>query len=218
MKCPHCGVACHENWKLTKIASEGVRTALSYSWYARFQVCPECQRPIIRLCEGMEDTFGDFKLKAEHLSYPRNSLRPIATEVGDPYRQDFKEACAVLGDSPKASAAISRRCLQLLLRDEAKTSAKDLADQIQEVIESKALPSHLAQSVDAVRQVGNFAAHPLKSKDTGLIVEVEAGEAEWLLDSLEGLFDFYIVQPAIIARKRAALNKKLEALGKPGLK
>lgn len=49
-------------------------------------------------------------------------------------------------------------------------------------------------------------------------MEVEPGEAEWLLDVLEGLFDFYFVQPANAQRKRDALNEKLKAAGKPGMK
>ena len=80
------------------------------------------------------------------------------------------------------------------------------------------LPSDLAANVDAVRHVGNFAAHPMKSQHTGDIVDVEEGEAEWLLDVLEGLFDFYYVAPAQAASKRAALNAKLASLGKPPLK
>jgi len=49
-------------------------------------------------------------------------------------------------------------------------------------------------------------------------VPVEPQEAEWNLDVLEDLFDFYYVQPARIAQKRANLNKKLSAANKPPLK
>jgi hypothetical protein len=80
------------------------------------------------------------------------------------------------------------------------------------------LPTHLTESIDAVRNIGNFAAHPIKSTSTGEIVDVELGEAEWLLDVLESLFDFYFVQPAILKAKRDALNKKLMDAGKPSLK
>jgi len=41
------------------------------------------------------------------------------------------------------------------------------------------LPGHLAEDLDAIRNVGNFAAHPMKSTHTGDIVEVEPQEAEW---------------------------------------
>ena len=36
--------------------------------------------------------------------------------------------------------------------------------------------------------------------------------------TLEGLFDFYFVQPAKLKKKRDALNEKLKKAGKPPLK
>jgi len=146
---------------------------------------------------------------------PTDSLRPIPAEVPDPYKQDFIEACAVLSLSPKASAALSRRDLQAILRDKAGVKQKDLFDQIEEVIASGKLPSHIADGLHAVRNIGNFAAHEIKSKITGAIVEVEPGEAEWNLDVLESLFDFYFVEPTKAAKRKAELNKKLKEAGKP---
>ncbi len=66
-----------------------------------------------------------------------------------------------------------------------------------------------------VRNVGNFAAHPMKDTNSGAILPVEDHEAEWNLDVLEGLFDFYYVQPEKNRIRRAALNAKLQAAGKP---
>jgi hypothetical protein len=80
------------------------------------------------------------------------------------------------------------------------------------------LPSHLSEAIDSIRVLGNFAAHPIKSTNSGEIVDVETGEAEWLLDTLEGLFDFYFVQPVISQKKLEALNQKLAEAGKPTLK
>ena len=94
----------------------------------------------------------------------------------------------------------------------------DLYDEIGEVLDSNQLPTWLADDLDAVRNVGNFAAHPIKSKNTGEIVDVEPGEAEWLLDVLEGLFDFYFVAPAKAAARRSALDAKLGEAGKPPLR
>jgi hypothetical protein len=39
-----------------------------------------------------------------------------------------------------------------------------------------------------------------------------------MLDVLEGLFDFYFVQPAAAQKRRDALNQKLAGAGKPALK
>ena len=80
------------------------------------------------------------------------------------------------------------------------------------------MPTGLANAVDAIRQIGLFAVHPIKSKSTGEVVDVEEGEAEWLLDVIEELFDFYFVRPAELERKRSALNEKLRKAGKPELK
>jgi len=108
---------------------------------------------------------------------------------------DFNEAVMVLNDSPKASVVLGRRCLQNLLREKAKVNHTHLSDEIQEILNRKELPSHLAENLGAVRQIGNFAAQPIKSERTGEIVPVEPGEAEWILDILEGLVDFYYVLP-----------------------
>ena len=43
---------------------------------------------------------------------------------------------------------------------------------------------------------------------------MEPGEAEWLLGLLEGLFDFYFVQPVASAKRKQALNQKLQSAGK----
>jgi hypothetical protein len=61
----------------------------------------------------------------------------------------------------------------------------NLYDEIEEVINSKVLPSDLAEALHHVRVIGNFAAHPEKSVNTEAIVDVAPGEAEWTLDVLE---------------------------------
>jgi Domain of unknown function (DUF4145) len=123
-----------------------------------------------------------------------------------------------LGVSPKASAAISRRMLQAILSDKFNIAKGSLAEQIQEFVEKPGIPSFLAEAVDAVRVIGNIAAHPIKSKNTGAIVAVEPGEAEWLVEVLDALCDFAFVQPKRLQTRRDQLNQKLEELGKPPLK
>jgi hypothetical protein len=96
--------------------------------------------------------------------------------------------------SPKASAALSRRCLQAVLREAGNANQHDLSKQIVAVMPH--LPNSIAESIDYIRNIGNFAAHPMKDQSSGLIVEVEPGEAEWNLDVLDMLFDYYYVKPA----------------------
>jgi hypothetical protein len=154
--------------------------------------------------------------KVDYIFYPRDSTRIISADVPEPFATDFRETCAILSDSPKASAALSRRTLQRLLRDTAGLKHSDLSKEIDEAM--KSLPSHHADSIDAIRNIGNFAAHPNKSTNTAEVIDVEPGEAEWCLDVLEGLFDFYFVQPAATQRRKDALNQKLQEANKPPMK
>lgn len=209
MRCPHCLQHFHAQWFGGSIISEA-----EANWNARGTKCPNCSKVIISLVRS--DKIG--VAMSSIIVYPKTVARPVPLEVSPEYAEDFVEACLVLTDSPKASAALSRRCLQNLLRGVARVKHGDLYVEIGEVLESGQLPSHLAEAIDAVRVVGNFAAHPMKSTSTGTIVPVEPGEAEWLLDVLEGLFDFYFVQPAVLQRKKDALNKKLEDLGKSAIR
>ena len=139
-------------------------------------------------------------------------------EVPAELAADYTEAALVLADSPKASAALSRRCLQHLLREHAGVQHGKLGAEIQEVLNSGGLPSALHSAIDAVRQFGNFAAHPTRSESTGEVVDVEPGEAEWTLDILDALFDHYFVQPSALEAKRKALNEKLRDAGEREMK
>lgn len=216
MKCPHCDVGVHEDLSERFVfgTSDG---NFDDDWYILHQLCSECSEPIIFL--ERRKVFNPSHTTSEcerFLVFPRAALqRSVPAQVPDPYRQDFVEACEVLSLSPKASAALSRRNLQAIIRDKAGAKGKDLNAQIQILIDSEKVPTHISEGLHAVRQIGNFAAHPIKSTSTGEIVDVEEGEAEWNLDVLESLFDFYFVQPAIVAKRKANLNKKLKDAGKP---
>jgi len=211
MKCPHCLNGFHSDKSRYVIGSD-----IDGEWSVTYEECPECGKFIIEL--EVSEVSGRSPGKIFQ-AYPKGVSRTqVAKDVPDKFADDYKEACLVLSDSPKASSALSRRCLQNILREKGGIKSGDLAGEIQQVLDSKQLPSHLSAAIDAVRNIGNFAAHPIKSTNTGVIVGVEAGEAEWLLDVLEGLFDFYFVQPAIIQRKRDELNKKLGGAGKPPMK
>lgn len=222
MKCPHCLTGISTDFKKKPLGSNGCD-----SWSILYDFCPVCNKIIIDLY-SIKDFDPDTDTPYLHWDllysdtkriYPlANNRPPVPKEVEGNIAQDYTEACLVLNQSPKACAALSRRCLQNLLREKAGVTKKDLSKEIQEVIDSGNLPSYLSESIDAIRNIGNYAAHPLKSTSSGEVLDVEQGEAEWTLDVLEGLFDFYYVQPAKLAEKRASLNTKLAAAGKPPMK
>jgi hypothetical protein len=223
MKCPHCLVEINPNFKEIFLGPDK-----ESFWSLFIMNCPNpnCGKKIIDLAcgEPTKDQYGN-PVQGLRVIASRQTVRPFASsrppvppEVDELFAKDYYEACLILSFSPKASAALSRRCLQNVLREKAGVKKNDLSNEIQQILDSKFLPSHLSESIDAIRNIGNFAAHPLKSTSTGEIVDVEIGEAEWLLDVLESLFDFYFVQPAILKAKKDALNKKLSDVGKPPMK
>ena len=229
MKCPHCLVEFHATKEINHLGND-----VQGEWAIEKFDCPnpECKKSIFFLLNGkfsynrnnsrysiLNDPHGNELISKRELVRPKGSNRPpVPNEVPDGIANDYNEACLVLPDSPKASAALSRRALQHLLRDVAGINEGNLANEIQQVLDSNQLPSYLSESIDAIRNIGNFAAHPSKSSSTGEIVEVEGGEGEWNLEVLEMLFDFYYVQPARIRSRREALNHKLGDSGKRDMK
>ncbi len=182
-----------------------------------FAECPNCRRIIVTLQKLQNLQSVGYQPISEQVVWPVSSGRPPAPpEVPDAIARDYNEGAVVLPFSAKASAALSRRCLQSVLLDTAKPKSKDLSSQIDEVLPS--LPGYIAKNLDIVRNVGNFAAHEQKSKTTGIIMDVEPGEAEWTLDVLDALFDFYYVRPKIEEEKRTRLDAKLAEAGKPPVK
>ena len=150
--------------------------------------------------------------------YPRTRPRPACPqEVPAAIREDYDEAVLVLNDSSKASAALSRRCLQTLLREVAGVKKGDLVAEIEEITKRGTLPATLSGNLTALRVIGNFAAHPQKSTTTGEILPVEPEEALWNLEVLEGLFEILCVAPARNQARKDELNKKLREAGKPEL-
>lgn len=223
MKCPHCLVAIHEGFTNSRVTSDRDGT-----WEVAHQICPACARAIILLLVGTPGTvdrgrgheYGGLSyVERTILAHPRGSGRPpCPKDVPKHIAEDYREACAIFADSEKAAAALGRRCLQAVLREAAGVKPGNLADEINEVLAKGHLPTHLSESIDAIRNIGNFATHPMKSQQSAQILDVEPGEAEWTLETLELLFDYYYTQPALRAAKRDALNAKLKAAGKPPMK
>lgn len=227
MICPYCSVGVHlapaqayQVWEDTGFESNGAAYTLAWDH------CPQCERLIVFLRSG-KATYqfqgGDHELEwhstsTDRLIYPAVAPRHVPPEVPARYSRDFEQAAAVVDLSPKASAALSRRILQDVIRERLGIQRHSLASEIDVFIADPGVPTSLANAVDAVRNVGNFAAHPQKDLHTAEVVDVEPGEAEWLLEVLDSLFDFAFVQPQRLAEKRDALNKKLAGIGKPPMK
>jgi hypothetical protein len=223
MDCSHCGKAFHDHWKSFGIGRAGDQRLLdddnsnfNVDWSGTYTVCPSCYNATTDLTvTSRVDDSAAITVRVHPLNTYRN---PTPKEVPGDLKEDYEEACKILDISHKASAALSRRCLQAILQKHG-YNQKDLAKQIQALLDepdlTKAIPIALRQSVDAIRNFGNFSAHALTDQTTLQVIAVDAGEAEWCLDILDDMFEHYYVKPKQVAGRKAALDAKLIAAGKP---
>ncbi len=210
MKCPHCGDSFTPQWTEHQL---GPASDAQGSWWVHWTMCPSCGRLVAEIF----DYFGGTTADSVHRAYPAIPTRVVPKEVDEPFAQEYREASATLGISPKASAALSRRLLQHLLREKGGVKPSNLVAEIEQMRGKNILPATLSDDLDSVRHVGNFAAHPVKNKETEAVADVEEGEAEWLLDLLEDLLNAFFVAPTRRKVRRHLLNEKLKAAGKDPL-
>jgi hypothetical protein len=150
---------------------------------------------------------------------PPSDAKVFPEHVPKPIRDDYVEACLIRDLSPKASATLSRRCLQGMIRNFWGISKARLVDEI-DAIRDKT-DSLTWDAIDAVRKIGNIGAH--MEKDINVIVDVEPNEAQLLIGLIELLVkDWYIAKHEreerlknIVAVSQVKDAAKTGALGKP---
>jgi len=136
---------------------------------------------------------------------PRSSAKPMPEYIPEEIRNNYLEACLIQSDSPKASAAMSRRCLQGIVRDFWSVPVAKRGNLGAEIsyIQNQ-IDEDTYESIKAVREVGDIGAHMEKSVDT--IVDVEPEEAALLIELIETLIsDWYVAK-----HRRANRNKALQ--------
>jgi hypothetical protein len=222
MQCPYCQHHFHEQWRWQQVQITENNDIYGVDGKAiRALRTPCCKSYVVQY----HDTQG---IDTRSIEVPWRMVEPIGANRGPvsayvpaAIRDDYIEACNVLPLSAKASAALSRRCLQNILHEQG-YRAKDLNREIDLLLNesdtSKSVPSSLRTTIDGIRNFGNFSAHPIADRTSLEIIDVEPEEAEWCLEILEGLFDHFYVQPQIAAEKKARLDAKLAAAGKPASK
>lgn len=88
---------------------------------------------------------------------PESEAKVLPDYIPKVISEDYYEACRIRDLSPKASATLSRRCLQGMIRDFWKISKARLKDEV-DALEEK-VDADVWESIDAVRSVGNIGAH-----------------------------------------------------------
>lgn len=159
-------------------------------------VCPneECREVCIAASlHKYEKTPHGYQTNEEVVRYwpmkPDSNAKPMPSYIPEVIVSDYNEACAIRDLSPKASATLSRRCLQGIIRDFWGVSKSRLIDEINE-LEGK-LDGTTWKAIDAVRSIGNIGAH--MEKDISVIIDVDPEEAGLLIGLIEVLIDEWYV-------------------------
>lgn len=190
MTCPFCNATVLSNTIQRYFSYHGTSEEPSLNDACELLVsgtfCPNCRRTI-------------FTAKYTGLKMPKNTIIPIyplsparqfPDYIPESIRQDYEEAYSILSLSPKASATLSRRCLQGMIRVFWKISERTLFEEITALKDK--IPASQYQAIDALRQLGNIGAH--MEKDTNLIIDIEPQEAQYLLKLIELLLQQWYVE------------------------
>lgn len=179
--------------------------------------CPnqECQSLIlVSQLTGSYYQYGDHHegsiIKTWKL-LPESEAKVLPDYVPQAIQEDYYEACRIKDLSPKASATLSRRCLQGMIRDFWGISKGRLIDEI-DALEEK-VDTDVWESIDAVRSVGNIGAH--MEKDINIIIDVEPEEAQLLIGLIEQLVDDWYVSREDRKNRAQKLKDLAESKKKP---
>lgn len=230
-RCPYCNKACTvTDNDVRAISAHGYisKDYGSYHSYLTVITCPnkECrkQKLTLTLSEYIINPSGPDKIgKQLHFwpLLPESEAKPFPEYIPEAIRKDYTEACLIRSKSPKASATLSRRCLQGMISDFWGIKKRNLAKAI-EALKGK-IAAETWKAIDSVRQVGNIGAH-MEAK-VNVIIEVdpkEAGLLIWLIETL--LTDWYVARherstnmAALIqlAEEKKEAKKAAKAAGKP---
>ena len=194
-KCPYCNqlLSLHAGTFVARYTSfqypnEGASVPLTFSdscIKTNFVKCPNCEQYSI-YGEGVGNAVKDITFRIK----PKSAAIQFPDYVPDQIRNDYEEACAVLDLSPKASATLSRRCLQGMIRDFWDIKKSRLCDEI-DALEEK-VPAAQWSAINRVRQLGNIGAH--MEKDVNLLIDIKPSEANTLIKLIELLLRQWYIE------------------------
>lgn len=199
--CPHCerAVTISSGRVTTNLHTLKVENASGRrSLLSRFIVCPNPDCRKFTLTAALYKSADNYQLgekleqKLEEWNLlPSSKAKTFPIFIPQAILDDYKEACLIRDLSPKASATLSRRCLQGIIRDFWSIKPGRLVDEIDQ-IKDKVDPLTW-DAIDAVRKLGNIGAH--MEKDINVIVDVDPDEAELLIGLIETLLrEWYVAR------------------------
>ncbi|MDF1641465.1 DUF4145 domain-containing protein [Thalassolituus oleivorans] len=194
--CPYCNRDCTLGDEDIKFCEDKAYLAEDHGYAkANFKILicpsPECRKISIKAHYFTSANYdGRYKKVYEWQLIPEANAKPFPDYIPQQLRDDYFEACLIKEKSAKASATLSRRCLQGIIRDFWGIKEKNLFNEIA-ALEDK-VDATTWEAIDSVRKVGNIGAH--MEKDVNIIIDVEPEEAELLIWLIETLFEEWYIE------------------------
>lgn len=220
--CPHCGTTATLQDSDVARGNEGllIRTApdhegMQIRWFAVRCPSKTCGKYVLDVwaCFGNagKSPYGgrtapekgewDRPVGIGHVRFEPRVGVPLSSYAAQVVVADYNEACLIKDLSPKAAATLCRRALQGMVRDFWGISKSTLAAELAAIKDS--CDSALFEALMGLKAVGNIGAHP--ERDINVIIDVEEGEVESLLELIRILDREWYVARARRAESLAAV-------------
>lgn len=163
----------------------------------KFAVCPNprCREFSLSAALHVLESHGKRsytgKLLATWDLVPSSRARTFSVAVPGRVLEDYREACLTVEQSPKASAALARRCLSSMLRDFWRVQPGTLSDEFRQVKGS--VDPLTWEAIESVRGTGLIGAR--MESEGAEILDADPGEAKLLIGLIETLIqDWYVAR------------------------
>ena len=239
MLCPYCGFQIPTLWReLTHTDPSGntdeLRKRLDAvlgSWprnwkdfHTFWMACPNenCKEVIVKVDRDhmVHQGPSHVPLLSRRYSWfavPKKGGLPVVDgSVPEHYRRDCLEAWSILEDSPRMSAVLSGKIIADLLKEYCQYEDKNLSTRIKRFIEDDSHPTTLKEDLEYAREIRNFSTHTMLDRE-GNVLEVGKEEAEWTLEIVAELFNYFIVGPERSKKRREKMDKTIEQAGRKSI-
>jgi hypothetical protein len=194
---------------LTRDNSDGPRRLV-----VKYAVCPDpkCRKFSLTASLHHYEMSGTRGYTGKHIRtwmlVPPSRAHTYSAPIPEHILQDYQEACSAIEYSPKAAAALSRRCLSSMLRDFWQVQPGRLIDEFRQI---KGAADPLTwEAVESVKRTGSIG---MRFESEGAeILDTDPHEAKLLIGLVESLMqDWYVMREE--RRKRLHQLRRMSETG-----
>jgi hypothetical protein len=180
----------------------------------KYAVCPNpaCKEFSLTVSLHSLEVVGNRSYTGKHIKtwslVPPSQAKAFPVTLPSAVLEDYREACLAMELSPKAAAALARRCLSQMIRDFWQVQPGSLGDEFRQI---KGIVDPVTwETIESVRGTGMIGAR--MDSEGAEVMETEPGEPKLLIGLIETLIhDWYIARQE--RRKRLDAIRRIASSG-----